>query len=401
MADVHAFPATVPRLLPEARESAVFLDTQSPLRRGLIAPSVPREEKFLAAFEDRCLFYDAYWDARGTCVFLHGPRPINLANHYRAAKFVAWPSGTPLKWTRSRSHNIFMVVLRPPKSSTHIEIKIAGQTHRIAIQPNHSDWFAQKNVLFTLSKDNDLRWIEDWARFHVQEQGIDALALFDNQSTRYSLQDIRQVLGGVQGLKRILVMSVPHRYPLEDRAYPKDIFWPHFLQPSMILRMLRRFGMKARCLLNLDIDELAVKRSPDAPSICDEAVNSRSGSVYMRGRWIESVPDKSRNFYRHRHFTLAEPGHGHVFGNTVKWALTPQRRWLANPRIHPYPHDIRNRPWFTRHKSDQNYVAHFKPISTGWKYDRGVRDQQSQQGLERDEALFSAYSRMGWNEDRT
>ena len=50
--------------------------------------------------------------------------------------------------------------------------------------------FAGRNCLMTLSRDNALDWIRDWAAFHVREHGADAVLFFDNGSTDYRPEEI-------------------------------------------------------------------------------------------------------------------------------------------------------------------------------------------------------------------
>ncbi|NDW60189.1 hypothetical protein G0P98_27455, partial [Yangia sp. PrR004] len=45
-----------------------------------------------------------------------------------------------------------------------------------------------------MSKDNDLRWIEDFARFHARTQGAESILFIDNGSTTYAMSEIQGVL---------------------------------------------------------------------------------------------------------------------------------------------------------------------------------------------------------------
>lgn len=382
------------RRLPRPSHSAVYLPEDGPLRRGLIAPKTARQPDFLARYEDRALFYDCYWTADQSRVLLHGPSPVDLAPHYARARYRALPSGTALKWRKTQSPHLYMVVLSPPPGTTHIEIGFADLTFTVAVQPNHSDWFAGENVLFTQSQNNHLNWIADWAKFHVAEQEITAIAFFDNLSTAYGLEDIERVLERVPGLRKFMVMSTPHRYQLLDRAYPRDAFWAHFLQPSVITRMFRRFGMQTRALLNCDIDELMVRLGDK--TLCDEAVEARSGTVYARARWVEGPPKAGAvQPFRHADFSLVKPESLTLKGRTDKWVVAPQRRWLDDLKIHPYPHLFENRPMLTRVKTSGTYMAHFRAISTSWKYDRSMAAQGSGTGLVPDPFLQAAFARTG------
>ena len=361
------------------------------IERGLRPASQPRSEKFLASYEYRVLFYDVFWHADGKRVLLVGPPPIDLGSHYRAARYQAVPSG---KLLRAKSHHTpitHLYSVKAPSGTTHLDITFAGVTQRVAIAPNHADFFAGERLLFTLSKDNDLNWIADWAQFHVVNQGVTAVMLFDNNSTRYSLADIEATLLAVPGLRRIAVLPVPFTYPMLDDAVPEDIFWAHFLQPAVMVSMFRRYGLQAQGILNCDIDELAVPLT--GQTVFDAASRSRSGTVYYRTAWIEPVPEAIQaGGYRHHDFRQMAVDVDYSRGQTQKWALTPHRRWLQRLKVQPHTHVIANRPIATRHKPDNAYIAHFKAISTGWKYERPVLDAAPQQ-LKPDAPLQRAMAR--------
>ncbi|MGV8833666.1 MAG: hypothetical protein ACOH2N_16975 [Devosia sp.] len=359
--------------------------------RGLLPAKAERSAKFNARYERSVLFYDVYWSADGRRIILQGPPPIDLGAYYGAARYVCQPSGAEVRARPFHSELVYLVALDAPVDTTHIDIVMGGTTQRAEVGQNHSPFFADTNLLFTLSKDNDLDWIIDWARFHQVNQGVDAVLLFDNMSTRYSASDLEAALLSVDGLKRVGVVPVPFNYPLEDPALPKRLFWAHFLQPGIIVNMFRRYGMATKGILNCDIDELAVPLGSE--TVFESAARSRSGTVYFRGCWIEPVPDVARpGGYRHRDFTQVVAGTDVSRGSTDKWALTPHRRWLQNLAIHPYAHALVNRPMLTRRKPGTAFIAHFKAISNGWKYDRSVVPKSSAQ-LQTDPALVETMRR--------
>ena len=385
--------------VPLALSQPVFNPVMLPqgLQRGMIAASAPRSDKFIASYERNVLFYDVFWEHGGKRIILIGPPAIDLAPHYRAARYVAQPSGVAVKAKAHHSSTVFVFSLRPPAGTTHLDIELGGATQRVGVAQNHSDFFAGRNLLFTLSQNNDLQWIADWARFHVVNQGVDAVLLFDNRSTRYTPADIEATLLAVPGLQRVAVVPTPFTYPHEDRGVPKHIFWAHFLQPAVIVDMFRRYGMASNGILNCDIDELAVPLADK--TVFAEATASRSGTVYFRGCWIEPVPEKDREGgYRHADFRQVEADVNYGRGGTNKWALTPNRPWLQKLRIHPYPHSVANRPPLSRHKPGTAYIAHFKAISTGWKYDRGVVDAAA--APIREDAPLSAALDRAFGSDR-
>ena len=370
--------------------NALMLPEGTP-RRGLLPTPLPRSEGFLSSYERDVLFYDVFWDVHARDVILIGPPPIDLGGSYREAVFRALPSNDKLGAKWHRSSWVHVLSLRAPKGTTHIEVTFAGVAQQVAVGPNHSEFFAGNNLLFTQSKNNDLAWIRDWAQFHVVNQGVDAVLLFDNNSTRYGLDEIQATLLAVPGLKKVAVVAVPFTFPREDEAYPRNIFWADFLQRSVIVDMFRRFGMLANGILNCDIDELAVPLTQE--TVFEAANRSRSGTVYYRFCWVEPVPEAlSPTGYRHRDFKNIAAEADYMAGPTTKWALTPKRRWMRALKIQPQTHAVENRPMLTRHKPNNAFIAHFRGISTSWKYDRPV-EISANKALRRDTALTRALDR--------
>lgn len=342
------------------------------IARGIVLPDLSREDRFLVSYERRVLFYDVFWNADESRIIMHGPAPVDLAPYYRDMRIVARPSG---KVVRAKGHHSILVQLysvAAPAGTTHLDIIFAGQTIRVAPGRSHTDLFRGENLLFTLSKDNDLQWISDWVEFHVVHHGVTAVLVYDNGSARYSPNELRRTICTVPGIRIAEVVPTPFLYTREDSVHPDNLFWAHFLQPSVMVNMLRRYGSEANGIMNADIDELIVPLANE--TAFETAASSRSGTVYFRDCWIEPMPNNGAIApYRHADFQMVAAEADYRYGPTAKWVMAPARRWLRNLRQHPYPHAIQNRPFATRHKPGTAYVAHFKGISTSWKYDRSTQ----------------------------
>ncbi|GLQ53745.1 hypothetical protein GCM10010862_10040 [Devosia nitrariae] len=339
--------------------------------RGMRPTTGVRPAGFADHYEGKVLFYDIFWHRDGRTVLLVGPPSIDLDQRLGKMVCVAQPSGKRLAWREHNSKRMRLCSIRPPAGTTHLEISYAGATQTVAIAENASGFFDGARVLFTLSKNNRLEWIADWARFHALNQGTDAVILVDNGSTDYSPDEIETVLACVPGIERVAVLPAPFPYGQKDEWVAEDQNWSQFLQPAMFLVVWRRYAQAACGILNCDIDELAVP-SPDG-NVYEAAARSRSGTVYYRGAWVAAVPEDGRSApYRHGDFRRLEADPERGMSSLHKWAMAPNRRWLERLSVHPYPHFLRNRPMGTRHKPTDVFIAHFRGISTSWKYDRHV-----------------------------
>jgi hypothetical protein len=351
------------RILP-ATASTAFLAEGGALQRGPRAPQRQRPPAFYEKFEARALAYDCFWHADGARVLLVGPPPLNLARNWRAARFLAMPSGTDLKPETFISESVMLTALRgAPAGTTAIKLALDGERYELPVQPNLSDRLAGKRLLFTMSRDNDLDWLRSWAGYHARRHGAEAVLLFDNGSTRYGIGDIEEALLSVPGIGHVAVAAWPWTYGSPDPAVLNNPFYTLFLQIASMSVALRRYGAKAAGILNCDIDELV--HTPAGTTIFDLARQSSKGLVVMEGRFIEAVTAAANPV--HADFTLRLRDEKARRSAPRKWALDPGRDWVRDLHVHPYMHWIRGRPAFGKTQRHDVFYWHFRGISTNWK----------------------------------
>jgi hypothetical protein len=374
------------RLIRVDRTTA-FLPEDGALRRQPRAARKQRPATFHERFEDRALVYDCFWHADGERILLVGPPPMNLRPHYRGASYTALPSGMRLSARYHPSLSTMITELVDvPAGTTAVRFAFAGNTFDLPIGANLADHFAGRRVLFTMSKDNELGWIAEWARWHAKLHGTDAIVLFDNGSTRYGVGEIEETLLGVPGIERVAVPSWPGRFGMTDHALTINPYWSHFLQISSMSVALRRFGAAAFGLLNCDIDELAATHS--GRSIYSYLPEARHGLVVFRGQWVEATGGGgAHSAFHHR---LRDPRAAR--SGPKKWALDPQRRWVQSLRVHPYWHWVHGRPAFGKTMPEDAFYRHFRAINTNWKETRTSAADPA--ALEPDTALIADFSRV-------
>ena len=361
-----------------AAHSPAFLPDASPLRRQPRAPHRDRPPAFHARYEDRALAYDCFWHKDGARILVVGPPPMNLRPLYRAARYEARPSGAQL---RPRYHASLSTMISAldgaPADTSAVIMRLGDEAFELPVQPGMTDAFAGRRVLFTMSKDNDLVWIADWARWHVRQHGTDAIVFIDNGSSRYPVEQIEETLLGVPGIDRLVVQNWPYRYGMTDPAMRIDPFYVLFLQVSAMSVVLRRYAARAAGLLNADVDELVA--TPAGTTIHDLARRARHGLVVMRGRYMAPVVDepaagKATSQHRHRDFLDTFCDARRALSRPRKWALDPTRDWVSRLDVHPYMHWIAGRPPFGKSSPRGVFYRHFQGINTGWKDRRAAAD---------------------------
>ena len=358
-------------IVPSVELSAVFLESTSELKRLPLAPGRKRGKSFWEQFEDRGLVYDVFWYGDKNRVLMVCPPPVNLEPHWQKAVFRALPSGEEVRATRHVLRSTMTIVLDDvPVGSEKIEIGFAGSKFVAPIQPDLTEIFADSKLLFTMNKDNPLVWIKEWARYHQLVHGADAIVIFDNGSREYSLSDIENTLAAVQGIKTILVVSMPHKYGPHDTGVVFHRFWANFLQISSFSILFRRFAGRAFAVLNVDIDEFV--DPVEGGNVFDMACKSRDGLFVLEGIWVEDIrkyEEVEGRLPLHTDFLYVLRDFRKKL-NAMKWALDPKRDWFADIGVHPGVHRIRNVSRVYAKRAPRGVFWHFKGINTNWKHDR-------------------------------
>lgn len=266
-------------------------------RREIRVPPSYRREGYERAYDDTTLWYDAIWsDGKLTLVC---PKLLNLeVPLLKNGIFVDGKAHRASQVKHFRRHDVVTFALndRP----TLIEIGWGGQALSSAVSAAQPNKFKDLNVHITLSKDNELDWLRDHAKFHMHHHGLEAVILIDNGSTRYDLDAISDVYRQL-GLKASLVLSAPFKYG--PYGLPPYSWRTKFMQTALLNVLRLRYLSKARAVLQCDIDELIMT---DGPSIFDMTAGSSLGLLRIPGRWyVPTVdPEKPRHLIDHDHVDL-------------------------------------------------------------------------------------------------
>jgi len=331
----------------------------TPHRRRELVPPDERDAAYEAGYDRTTLWYDAFWEAgRITCV---APPLMNLkATVFGAALTL---DGRPARLRRVARHQRYEV-LQIAAPSLPREIALAGADWSLAAGVARADrqTFADKNVILTISRDNELEWIRDFALYHRRMQGADAVLFIDNGSTAYPPEAVAETLREA-GLEALIVTAPLPYGPVLQGARNKHV--AKFFRTAMLNVARLRFLSTARAVLNVDIDELVWS---EGKSVFDMAAESTIGFAPFAGRWRNPGPDAGQ-----------PPRHAdHVWRRDVqkdcpaKYAVAPQK--LAG-RLSWDVHRLERLPLkdlFLRR--DAGYW-HCSGISTGWKYGQRLRRQ--------------------------
>jgi hypothetical protein len=324
---------------------------QSPPYPGLRPPHYAEE------FDYHTVFYDMFRSADGNWVVCVGPPLFNLAGVVAPALMRAFAVTSPREIRLRNFERQSQLWIRSSANSAELPPGLFRQD-RIDVQPNGCDLFGGKNVLLTLSRNNNLDWIEDWAFFHAKAHRCDAVLLYDNASTAYPIPEIEERLLAA-GVRPGLVIAWPYKYGPVGAGYLES----NFAQHGVLEQARHRFLGSANAVLSIDIDELVM--TEDDSSIFDLACRSETGYLCFSGYSIENATAWEGDLAqrRHKHFFMTK----HLpHAAQHKWAIVPSRRPLRSDWHVHHVSRLRSDPAL----ADLARYCHFEAITDNWRFER-------------------------------
>jgi hypothetical protein len=339
--------------------NSIILPPHDGFRRDCIIPPELRGVDIDKQYDFHTLLYDAFYIPSKRSICLICPKLLNFERLMREGRFTA--DGEDLRiasvWHFKRYSQVWLRIGRKP---THLRFRHGSFDTSIALPQEQSELFRGLNCGVTLSKDNDLRWVNDWADYHVRVHGLQSLLFFDNASSRYEPSDILATLQKVQGLQRVVVIPAPFIYGSKTYGDAR------FLQVSLLNVARLRFCSSAAAVLCTDLDELVKPVSQG--SIFTATRRSPLGYLLFRGRWREAGPVDSIDAVRHASHVYRKPDD---ICAATKYCISPQgpcgfSHWDVHGAVRGF---LKN--WLTTSKYE---YWHCRQISTNWKYNRGVSE---------------------------
>ena len=298
--------------------------TGSGLQRQSKLPPRHRPKGYEEGFDADTLWYDAI--QKGYQLYLMCPKLNNLASKIRSARW--WVNERQVDFQRIRFyrfHDVVELQLPIHMQAQTLTVEIDSWLGSSNVAQPQPQLFAGLNTVVVMNKNNSLRWVSDFLRFHIHHHRLEGVIIMDNNSTSYDLADLEDTICST-GLRQYLIISAPFKFgpyfPQLEKPYllfNGEIFYAEkHLQTALLNSVQLRYLFKARAVLNCDIDELAY--TPKT-TIFDLAVSSPLGLVSLPVIWRYSNPVNSdptqHAAHRLKHFALTcEPCH-------AKWCVNP------------------------------------------------------------------------------
>lgn len=354
------------------------LPVASAYRREPALPEAERGADYAAGYDDRTLFYDAVAVDGGAAVLFTAPRFGRLWPVFRDGLRIG---GRRPRLLRRLTSGRCQQVVVPRRGDAPVTIEIEGAEIPVTVRRGLADAAAGLNAAVAMNRDNRLDWIADWARWHVDAHGLQAVAIIDNGSTLYGPAEIGAALAAVDGLRRVTVVSAPFPYGAAFHAGGRLVRLK-FLQTAMLNLARRDFFARARAVLNADIDELV--RPLTGQTVFDAAHRSRLGTLRLGGSWV--FPEDGATL---------PVAHG-----DNRYRADPDRpcasKWCARPRglLSRLGWNVHNvgQNWGRRVAPDPRFaILHCAGTTTGWK--PASRRFDAPAALRADDELAREYAR--------
>lgn len=396
----HRTAAPAPRFA-VLQPAPVLLPSFTDARRLASRPVEHRPPGFDDQFDAETLFYDAFPRPDGRLVLL-GPAFLNLEPAIRSMTVRARPSGAICRFEVRAWNRHGQVLVEAPAGTVGLDLDLSFGTVSVPLSPSELDVFAGRRVIFTLSRNNRLAWIQDWLRFARDIHGAEAVLLYDNGSTAYAPQALLEAVAQVEGIAIGRVVTWPFRYG--PQGLDAWRFWDSdFCQHGVLEHARRRFLAAAAAAQNADIDEMVISRS--GQSVFEAAARDPFGTLRYGGRWVTVAAEHQRDDREptHRDHTLVLrrrparrfgilPADAHAC--PPKWTVVPSRipdhvqwsvhalgRWLPGRRL-----------------SRRFGYRHFMSITDNWKYKRSTSSAADpSRRYDPDEELAGHLARVDWN----
>ena len=385
--------------------SSWILPPDSSFRREADRPKPFRPDDFEENFDAHTILYDCFRLQEGQ-VMMIAPPLAKFGGVLDSLVIESLPSGSRCQFTTRHQFRQCRVTVNVRESDSALYVRSAAGEAVIDVRPNGCEAFRGRRVLFTLSKDNHPKWICDWMRFHRDVHSADAVLLYDNGSTSYTVEALLEAMRKVRGFKAISVVEWPYKYgPQGINGWHWD---SNFCQDGALEDARWRYLASADAVLNIDIDELVLSDHGDA---FERAARSSRSYVQFSGRWViasdegpfsQSVRGETgSNVARHKESSSQLLPHWR-WGKLrpqdknlcpKKWAVVPERcpasaQWSVHVIL-----GVRGQKLAL---GDTSY-RHFRQINTNWKYRRSDAGTVECQRTKRDTTLLEAFGRVCWD----
>lgn len=319
-----------------------------------------------ATYDHKTLFYDCFHTAENNYLELLGPPMLNLGPLVQGVSV----NGKAVEVSEISRHKLDRLRVRRfdgDASEVSLSLDLGPLGVETMVPHARETAFNDRRVLLTMFRYEPAAWVADWARYHVAVHGADAVLIYANFVEPAVIRELCRELEGVKGLACFAVLTWDYPYgPVADTAFTSGVprwsprRWKScFCQTGMFEHARLRFLGRARAVLNMDVDELAVTDS--GASVFDLLEQSQAPVFMLREQQVGGTSEElfmPVTERRHRHFSRLLPP---AKKPASKWVLAPGRlgeeaQWMTHQVLSAQAAEGAPTAWY----------AHFAPLNMGW-----------------------------------
>ncbi|MGM0461092.1 MAG: glycosyltransferase family 92 protein [Fibrobacterota bacterium] len=208
----------------------------------------PLGEKDLIHYDQKTLLYDIFFDPSNRFLTVVGPPLLNLSPRCTPITVSIEGRVYTLSFREFIKNRILIgkIRVRQELPETCRVTVCFGNMHRWEGSVEKSTVGHIPRILCTIQKDNRIEWIRDWASYYHKTYDIDAVFIYDNNSSNFSeLRSLSEAMPSVT--------LIPWRAPYGTyRSHGNK-----FAQTGALNHCRLKYGPNSR-FFNFDIDELLV-----------------------------------------------------------------------------------------------------------------------------------------------
>jgi len=265
---------------------------------------------------------------------------------------------------------------------------------------------AGKITMLTMQKNEPLIWIKDWVSYYHLEHGITSFAIFDNNSDRYTTEELREELSKLPYDITIEVIHWSMEYG------PQTVKWDaDFGKITMYEYFKFKYGWCCSCVINHDIDEFLLVNSVKLDDVVAQLTQqglpglkywnrNMEPYIYRLGKSAREVDISERRFYDYYRYSTYNNTHNTTDGMNARKAT----KWLAIPQntmFHQWGnHSVFGSPMPQMPEAGQVYYAHMYGLQSAYQDDHpfAIKRNLQQVPLEEcvvDQVAKNAFEKYG------
>jgi len=273
----------------------VFIKHIHPLSSSYFLREIPRkkeeqQEDYLKNFDLHSLFYDVFISDDNYLTFI-APPVYEQKMIFELAKIEVNSQSITVKpeyITHSRTFSAiykldddFANTIRA-NDTVDIFFSLGKASGHWNVPTRDFEILRNQDVFGAMNKDGELSWLYDWVEFNVRINHFTSVIIFDNNSSKYTVEELGNHLKNVPGLKKIVIIPWSVKFGVVAKPGTKT-YDSDYGQYTALEMAHQRFLAQSRTFAHIDTDEYIYPLKNTASSIIEEVLESEEGALQILG----------------------------------------------------------------------------------------------------------------------